>query len=92
MHNTHKYQMSPLKYETIGRFSGFGLENFLEIRLYESKLYELKSYEMQLNESKLYEMLLSPNRIQPILKSLYFHTWGIIICNNNRAAILQIYR
>ena len=52
--------MSPLKYETIGRFSGFGLEDFLEIRLYESKLYELKLYEMQLYKSKLYEMLLSP--------------------------------
>ena len=52
MHNTHKYQMSPLKFETIGRFSGFGLEDFLEIRLYESKLYELKLYEMQSYESK----------------------------------------
>ena len=47
--------MKPL----LGRFSGFVLEDFLEIRLYESKLYELKLYEMQLYESKLYEMLLS---------------------------------
>ena len=45
--------MSPLKFKTIGRFSGFRFEDFLEIRLYESKLYELALY-----ESKLYEMLL----------------------------------
>ena len=51
--------MSPLKFETIERFSGFRFEEFSEIRLYESKLYELKLYEMQLYESKLYEMLLS---------------------------------
>ena len=36
--------MSPLKFKTIGRFSGFRFEDFLEIRLYESKLYELKNY------------------------------------------------
>ena len=45
--------MTPLKFKPIGRFSGFRLEDFLEIRLYESKLYELALY-----ESKLYEMLL----------------------------------
>ena len=45
---------SPFKFETIGRFSGFRFEDFLEIRLYESKLYESKLYEMQ-----LYEILLS---------------------------------
>ena len=48
----------PLKFETIGRFSGFRIKD-LEIRLYESKLYESKLYELSLYESKLYEMLLS---------------------------------
>ena len=36
--------VSPLKFETLGRFSIFWLEDFLEIRLYESKLYKLKNY------------------------------------------------
>ena len=36
--------LSPLKFQTLGRFSGFELEDFLEIRLYESKLYKLKNY------------------------------------------------
>ena len=55
--------MTPLKFKTIGRFSGFRFEEFLENRLsklYELKLYELKLYELALYESKLYEMLLSP--------------------------------
>ena len=30
--------MSPLNFKTIGRFSGFWFEDFLEIRLYESIL------------------------------------------------------
>ena len=45
---------SALKLESIGRFSGFRLKDFLVIRLY-----ELKLYEMQLYEFKLHEMLLS---------------------------------
>ena len=52
--------MTPLKFETIGRFSGFRFEDFSEIKVYESKLYELILYEVKLYESKLYEMLLSP--------------------------------
>ena len=61
--------MSPLKFKTIRRFSGFRFEEFLEIILYESKLYETKNYmsrnyesklyELELYELKLYEMLLS---------------------------------
>ena len=62
--------MSPFKFETIGRFSRFRFEDFLELddymsrnymneKLYESKLYEPKLYELELYESKLYEILLS---------------------------------
>ena len=54
MLNIKLNQIRLLKFETTGRFSGFRLEDFLEIRLYESKLYELELY-----ESILYEMLLS---------------------------------
>ena len=46
--------MSPLNFETTGRFSAFRFEDFSKINLYESKLYLLELY-----ESKLYEMLLS---------------------------------
>ena len=45
--------MTPLKFKTIGRFSDFRLEDFLEIRSYELKLYESKLYEL-----KLYELAL----------------------------------
>ena len=51
--------MSPFKFDTIGRLSGFRFDDFLKIRLYESKLYKSKLFEMQLYESKLYVMLLS---------------------------------
>ena len=36
--------ISPLKFETIGRFSSFGFEDFLEIRLYELKNYMGRNY------------------------------------------------
>ena len=44
IYTMHTHTMTPLKFKTIGRFSGFRFEDFLEIRLYESKLYESKNY------------------------------------------------
>ena len=61
--------MSPFKFDTIGRFSGFRFDDFLEIRSYESKLYKSKLHEMQLYESKLYVILLSH------IKFLKGHFW-----------------
>ena len=55
MHKYTQISMSPLNFVTLGRFSCFRFEDFLEIRLYESKLYESKLYESKLYESKLYE-------------------------------------
>ena len=36
-----QWTQMPLKFKTIGRYSGFRFKDFLEIRLFESKLYEM---------------------------------------------------
>ena len=44
IHKNIHVAINLIKFKTIGRFSGFRFEDFLEIRLYESKLYETKNY------------------------------------------------
>ena len=59
-------------YKTIGRFSGFRFEDFLENRLYESKLYELKLYELALCTGSFYRNVFFEIEILAIKKKKYY--------------------